>query len=155
MICAHNILRLDLVPYDPSFLFTLYLQKAKSDSILAGMSKDTFAFSSASLRSFRLEQELQDWEDARRTLAQRRALTRTPLAPVPRPPRQQHSLRTTSHTLGPYRCRDPAVLNTFLSGDMTRVYAVLKDPTMVNALMETVQEEMTWAPEMGGDSDAT
>ncbi|XP_048859079.1 ankyrin repeat and SOCS box protein 16 isoform X1 [Brienomyrus brachyistius] len=113
------------------------------------MSKDTFAFSSASLRSFRLEQELQDWEDARRTLAQRRALTRTPLAPVSRPPRQQHSPSNTSRTLGPYRCRDPAVLNTFLSGDMARVYAVLKDPTMVNALMETVQEEMTWAPEMG------
>ncbi|XP_056256645.1 ankyrin repeat and SOCS box protein 16 isoform X3 [Seriola aureovittata] len=34
-------------------------------------------------------------------------------------------------------------------GDMKGVYAVLKDPAMVNALMETVHEEMVWAPEMG------
>lgn len=32
---------------------------------------------------------------------------------------------------------------------MARVHAALKDSTLVNALMETVQEEMVWAPEMG------
>uniref|UniRef100_A0A4W6CMD3 Ankyrin repeat and SOCS box containing 16 n=1 Tax=Lates calcarifer TaxID=8187 RepID=A0A4W6CMD3_LATCA len=88
------------------------------------MSKDTFPFTSTSLRSLRLEQEYQEWQNARRALAQRRALTRV-------------------------RCRDTAVHNTFMCGDMKGVYAVLKDPAMVNALMETVHEEMVWAPEMG------
>ncbi|XP_018612715.1 ankyrin repeat and SOCS box protein 16 isoform X2 [Scleropages formosus] len=112
------------------------------------MSRETFAFSSASLRSFRLEREQQEWEDARRSLARRRALTRTPLAPAPRLSGQQP--RTTAPRAPmAHRCRDPAVHNTFACGDMPRVYAVLQDPTMVNALMETVQEEMTWAPEMG------
>ncbi|KAJ8389962.1 hypothetical protein AAFF_G00112470 [Aldrovandia affinis] len=112
----------------------------------AVMSKDTFAFSSASLRSLRLEQEFQDWEDARQALAHRRALTRAPLPPAPRRPerRQQGPLART-----PQLCRDPVVHNTFLCGDITRVYAVLRDPAMVYALMETVQEEMVWAPEMG------
>ncbi|XP_035470221.1 ankyrin repeat and SOCS box protein 16 isoform X2 [Scophthalmus maximus] len=36
-----------------------------------------------------------------------------------------------------------------MCGDMKGVYAVLKDSAMVNALMETVHEEMVWAPEMG------
>ncbi|XP_061080809.1 ankyrin repeat and SOCS box protein 16 [Conger conger] len=111
------------------------------------MSKDTFAFSSASLRSLRLEQELQDWEDERRALARRRTLARTPLPP-PRTTEQRRN-QPALPTKTQQRCRDPAVHNTFLSGDITRVYAVLKDPTMVNALMETVQEEMVWAPEMG------
>lgn len=39
-----------------------------------------------------------------------------------------------------------------MCGDMKGVYAVLKDPSMVNALMETVQEEMVWTPEMGMSS---
>lgn len=42
-----------------------------------------------------------------------------------------------------------SVHNTFMWGDMKGVYAVLKDPGMVNALMETVHEEMVWTPEMG------
>ncbi|XP_064171604.1 ankyrin repeat and SOCS box protein 16 [Anguilla rostrata] len=112
------------------------------------MSKDTFAFSSASLRSLRLEQQLQDWEDARRALAHRRTLTRAPLPPAPRMPDHRRNQQATP-TRTQQCCRDPAVHNTFLSGDITRVYAVLQDPSMVNALMETVQEEMVWAPEMG------
>lgn len=36
-----------------------------------------------------------------------------------------------------------------MCGDMKGVYAVLKDPGMVDAVMETVHEEMVWAPEMG------
>lgn len=40
-----------------------------------------------------------------------------------------------------------------MCGDMKGVYAVLKDPSMVNALMETVQEEMVWTPEMGMSSE--
>lgn len=116
------------------------------------MSKDTFPFTSTSLRSLRLEQEYQEWQNARRALAQRRALTRAPLPPAPRPPPRQQQQRRLQEVRAPpaqVRCRDTAVHNTFMCGDMKGVYAVLKDPAMVNALMETVHEEMVWAPEMG------
>ncbi len=113
------------------------------------MSKDTFPFSSTSLRSLRLEQEFQEWEDARRALAQRRAMTRAPLPPAPRPPPRQQRLQEVRAPPPQVRCRDTAVHNTFMCGDMKGVYVVLKEPGMVNALMETVHEEMVWTPEMG------
>ncbi|XP_028455795.1 ankyrin repeat and SOCS box protein 16 isoform X2 [Perca flavescens] len=113
------------------------------------MSKDTFPFTSSSLRSLRLEQELQEWEDARQALAHRRAMTRAPLPRAPRPPPRQQRFQEVRAPPPQVRCRDTAVHNTFMWGDMKGVYAVLKDPAMVNALMETVHEEMLWAPEMG------
>lgn len=113
------------------------------------MSKDTFPFTSTSLRSLRLEQAFQEWEDARRALAHRRAMTRAPLPRAPRPPPRQQWLQEVRAPPPQVKCRDTAVHNTFMCGDMKGVYAVLKDPAMVNALMETVHEEMVWAPEMG------
>ncbi|XP_028841366.1 ankyrin repeat and SOCS box protein 16 [Denticeps clupeoides] len=114
------------------------------------MSRDTFPFTSASLRSLRLEREMQDWEDARRDLAHRRAMTRGPLAAAPRSQGGARADKIQEVRLPTQlRCRDPAVHNTFTCGDMRGVYAVLKEPGMVNAVMETVQEEMVWAPEMG------
>ncbi|KAM3598837.1 uncharacterized protein V6R79_023185 [Siganus canaliculatus] len=113
------------------------------------MSKETFPFSSTSLRSLRLEQELQEWEDARRALAHRRSMTRAPLPRAPRPPPRQQRLQEVRAPPPQVRCRDTAIHNTFMCGDMKGVYAVLKDPAMVNALMETVHEEMVWTPEMG------
>uniref|UniRef100_A0A8C6UQ04 Ankyrin repeat and SOCS box containing 16 n=1 Tax=Neogobius melanostomus TaxID=47308 RepID=A0A8C6UQ04_9GOBI len=116
------------------------------------MSRETFPFTSTSLRSFRLEQECQDWEDARRSLAHRRVMSRAPLPAAPRPPERHNQQRRIQEVrAGPpqVRCRDPAIHNTFMCGDMKGVYAVLKDPAMVNALMETVHEEMVWTPEMG------
>ncbi|XP_005726253.1 ankyrin repeat and SOCS box protein 16 [Pundamilia nyererei] len=113
------------------------------------MSKDTFPFTSTSLRSLRLEQAFQEWEDARRALAHRRAMTRAPLPRAPRPPPRQQRLQEVRAPPPQVKCRDTAVHNTFMCGDMKGVYAVLKDPAMVNALMETVHEEMVWAPEMG------
>uniref|UniRef100_A0A3Q3AB35 Ankyrin repeat and SOCS box containing 16 n=1 Tax=Kryptolebias marmoratus TaxID=37003 RepID=A0A3Q3AB35_KRYMA len=110
------------------------------------MSKDTFT--STSLRSLRLEQELQEWEDARRALAHRRAMTRFPLPRAPRPPPRQQRLQEVRAPPAQVRCRDTAIHNTFMCGDMKGVYAVLKDSAMVNALMETVHEEMLWAPEL-------
>ncbi|KAK1878171.1 Ankyrin repeat and SOCS box protein 16 [Dissostichus eleginoides] len=113
------------------------------------MSKDSFPFTSTSLRSLRLEQELQEWEDARRALANRRAMTRAPLPRAPRLSPRQGRLQEVWAPRAPVRCRDTAVHNTFMCGDMKGVYAVLKDAAMVNALMETVHEDMVWAPEMG------
>ncbi|KAM9779922.1 ankyrin repeat and SOCS box protein 16 [Neosynchiropus ocellatus] len=111
---------------------------------------ETFPFTSTTLRSLRLEQELQDWENQRRALAHRRAMTRAPQPPAPRPAaRQQRRLQEVRAAPPQVRCRDTSVHNTFMCGDMKGVYAVLKDPAMVNALMETVHEEMVWAPDMG------
>ncbi|CAJ1076289.1 ankyrin repeat and SOCS box protein 16 [Xyrichtys novacula] len=115
------------------------------------MSKNTFPFSSTSLRSLRLEQEFQEWESARQALAHRRAMTRAPVSRAPRPPPRLQGRRLQEVRAPPpqVRCRDTTIHNTFMCGDMKGVYAVLKDPGMVNALMETVHEEMVWAPEMG------
>ncbi|XP_048102871.1 ankyrin repeat and SOCS box protein 16 isoform X1 [Alosa alosa] len=115
------------------------------------MARQTFTFTSASLRSLRLEQEMQDWEEARRELAHRRAMSRRPLPPArsTRPQPRTGKIQEVRAPPPQIRCRDPAVHNTFMCGDMAGIYAVLKEPGMVNALMETVQEEMVWAPEMG------
>lgn len=119
------------------------------DSLQSDMSGDTFPFTSASLRSLRLEQELQDWEDARRALAHRRSMARAPLPRAPRPPSRRQPIQEVRAPPPQMRCRDTAVHNTFMYGDMKGVYTVLKDPGMVNALLETVTEEMVWIPEMG------
>ncbi|XP_066499105.1 ankyrin repeat and SOCS box protein 16 [Hoplias malabaricus] len=113
------------------------------------MSRDTFAFTSASLRSLRLEQEMQDWEDARRELAHRRSLSRRPLPAAPRLRHGTERIQTVRAPPPQICCRDPTIHNTFIWGDIKGVYAVLKEPGMVNALMEIVQEEMVWTPEMG------
>lgn len=77
-------------------------------------------------------------------------MTRAPLAPPPRrPPPRTQRLQEVRAPPPQVRCRDPAIHNTFMYGDMSGVYAVLKEPGMVNALMETVHEEMVWTPEMG------
>ncbi|XP_062840837.1 ankyrin repeat and SOCS box protein 16 isoform X2 [Trichomycterus rosablanca] len=113
------------------------------------MSQDTFAFTSATLRSLRLEQELQDWEETRRALAHRRVISRRPLPAAPRLRHGTEKIQTVRADPPQIRCRDSSVHNTFMYGDIRGVYAVLKEPGMVNALMETVQEEMVWTPEMG------
>lgn len=76
-------------------------------------------------------------------------MTRAPLPRAPRLPPRQQQLQEVRAPPPQVQCRDKAVHNTFMCGDMKGVYAVLKDPAMVNALMETVHEEMVWAPEMG------
>ncbi|XP_014049482.1 ankyrin repeat and SOCS box protein 16 isoform X4 [Salmo salar] len=112
------------------------------------MSRDTFTFNSAALHSLKVDQELQEWEDKRQALAHRRAMSRPPVSRASRPPpRQQRGLQEIR--VYEARCRDTTIHNTFMCGDMKGVHTVLKDPCMVNALMETVHEEMVWAPELG------
>ncbi|XP_052346244.1 ankyrin repeat and SOCS box protein 16-like [Oncorhynchus keta] len=109
------------------------------------MSRDTFAFSSAALHSLKVDQELQEWKDNRQALAHRRAMSRPPVSRASRPPpKQQRSLQEI--WVYEARCRDTTIHNTFMCGDMKGVHVVLKDPCMVNTLMETVHEEMVWAP---------
>ncbi|CAB1342135.1 unnamed protein product [Coregonus sp. 'balchen'] len=112
------------------------------------MSRDIFAFSSAALHSLKVDQELQEWEDKRQALAHRRAMSQPPVSrPSRPPPRQQRGLQEIR--VFEARCRDTTIHNTFMCGDMKGVHTVLKDPCMINALMETVHEEMVWAPELG------
>ncbi|XP_021414166.2 ankyrin repeat and SOCS box protein 16-like [Oncorhynchus mykiss] len=112
------------------------------------MSRDTFAFSSAALHSLKVDQELQEWKDKRQALAHRRAMSRPPVSRASRPPpRQQQGLQEI--WVYEARCRDTTIHNTLMCGDMKGVHTVLKDPCMVNALMETVHEEMVWAAELG------
>lgn len=82
-------------------------------------------------------------------------MTRAPLPPAPRPPPRQRRIQEVRAPPTQVRCRDTTIHNTFMYGDMKGVYAVLKDPAMVNALMETVHEEMAWAPEMGMTSQTS
>ncbi|KAK2829538.1 hypothetical protein Q7C36_017528 [Tachysurus vachellii] len=116
---------------------------------LSGMSQNTFAFTSATLRSLRLEQDLQDWQETRRALEHRRVMSRRPLPAAPRLRHGTERIQTVRAPAPQIHCRDPAVHNTFMYGDMRSVYAILKEPGMVNALMEIVHEEMAWTPEMG------
>ncbi|KAF7697948.1 ankyrin repeat and SOCS box protein 16 isoform X1 [Silurus meridionalis] len=113
------------------------------------MSQKTFAFTSATLRSLRMEQELQDWEEARRALEHRRVMSRRPLPAAPRLRHGTERIQTVRAPPPQIHCRDPAVHNTFMYGDMRSLYAVLKESGMVNAIMEIVHEEMVWTPEMG------
>uniref|UniRef100_A0A3Q2E9D2 Ankyrin repeat and SOCS box containing 16 n=1 Tax=Cyprinodon variegatus TaxID=28743 RepID=A0A3Q2E9D2_CYPVA len=76
-------------------------------------------------------------------------MIRPPLPLPPRLPPRQQWLQEVRAPPPQIRCRDTSIHNTFMYGDIKGVYAVLKDPGMVNALMETVHEEMVWAPEMG------
>ncbi|KAK7940613.1 hypothetical protein WMY93_003939 [Mugilogobius chulae] len=86
------------------------------------MSKESFPFTSTSLRSLRLEQEFQDWEDARRSLAHRRVMSRAPLPAAPRPPRRnQQRIQEVRAAPPQVRCRDTAIHNTFMCGDMKGV----------------------------------
>ncbi|KAL0993259.1 hypothetical protein UPYG_G00105320 [Umbra pygmaea] len=125
-----------------------FIVGTSSGQVFGVMSRDTFAFSSAALNSLRVDQELQEWEDRRRELAHKRAMNRPPVSRAPRPSqRQQHGLQELR--VYETRCRDPTIHNTFKCGDMKGVYTVLKDPCMVNALMETVHDEMVWASDLG------
>lgn len=76
-------------------------------------------------------------------------MSRQPLPAAPRLRQGTERIQTVQAPPPQIHCRDPAVHNTFMYGDMRSVYAVLKEPGMVNALMEIVHEEMMWTPEMG------
>ncbi|XP_066556316.1 ankyrin repeat and SOCS box protein 16 [Amia ocellicauda] len=106
------------------------------------MSRDTFVFTSATLRSLRLQQEFLDWERERRALARRSAAVRRPLPPV----RQNLVPRQTPESK---YCRDTAIHGTLLSGDPVKVKSIFRDEAMANAIMETVQDEMVWSAELG------
>ncbi|XP_069490415.1 ankyrin repeat and SOCS box protein 16 [Ambystoma mexicanum] len=100
--------------------------------------KETFPFTSSTLRALRLQEERLDWEDRRRALA-RRCLARRPLA-TPRAPSQA---RKTLH------CRDPTVHNALYTGDAPSIRGIFQDATAANMVVELVSEELLWSAEIG------
>ncbi|XP_066487226.1 ankyrin repeat and SOCS box protein 16 [Tiliqua scincoides] len=106
------------------------------------MSKETFVFTSSTLRSLRLQQEMLEWEDRRRAASRQSASRRyqstsRSLLTLPRSSRR------------PQYCRDPAVHNALYTGNLPSIRNIFKDETTTNLIMETVSEELVWSAEMG------
>ncbi|KAM6238454.1 ankyrin repeat and SOCS box protein 16 [Porphyrio hochstetteri] len=104
------------------------------------MAQDTFSFTSSALRSLRLQRELLEQEDRRRALA-RESATRRFLGGSSRPP--------LPPSRRPQYCRDPAIHNALYAGDLSRIKSIFKDEATTNLVLETVSEELVWAPEQG------
>ena len=101
------------------------------------MARETFPFTSSTLRSLRLQREWLEWEDPRRAAAQRGRGQRCPPSSRARLTRPRHS------------CRDPAVHNALLSGDLQQVQALFQDEDAANMIVETVSNQLAWSPEQG------
>ncbi|XP_016850034.1 ankyrin repeat and SOCS box protein 16 [Anolis carolinensis] len=106
------------------------------------MSKETFAFTSSTLRSLRLQREWLDWEDRRRAASRQSASRR--YQPVART-----LLSLPKPTRRPQYCRDPAVHNALYTGDLARIRSIFKDEATANLTVETLSEELVWSPEQG------
>ncbi|ELV11236.1 Ankyrin repeat and SOCS box protein 16 [Tupaia chinensis] len=101
------------------------------------MARETFPFTSSTLRSLRLQREWLEWEDRRRAAAQQCRNQRHPSSPrarLTRPPRC---------------CRDPAVHNALFSGDLPQVQALFQDEETANMIVETVSNQLAWSAEQG------
>ncbi|XP_048372384.1 ankyrin repeat and SOCS box protein 16 isoform X1 [Sphaerodactylus townsendi] len=106
------------------------------------MSKETFVFTSSTLRSLRLQREMLEWEDRQRAASRQYASRRYQLASrspllLPKPARRTQY------------CRDPAVHNALYTGDLPGVQSIFKDETTANMIVETTNEELVWSAELG------
>ncbi|XP_062992569.1 ankyrin repeat and SOCS box protein 16 isoform X2 [Elgaria multicarinata webbii] len=106
------------------------------------MSKETFVFTSSTLRSLRLQQEMLDWEDRRRAASRQYASRRYQ-------PTTRSLLSLPKPTRRPKYCRDPAVHNALYTGDLPKVQSIFKDETTANLIVETLSEELVWSAELG------
>ncbi|KAM9597933.1 ankyrin repeat and SOCS box protein 16 [Trichechus inunguis] len=101
------------------------------------MARETFPFTSSTLRSLRLQQEWLEWEDRRRAVAHQCRSRRCPPSPRARLTRPRRS------------CRDPAVHNALFSGDLQQVQALFQDEEAANMIVETVSNQLAWSAEQG------
>ncbi|XP_054850638.1 ankyrin repeat and SOCS box protein 16 [Eublepharis macularius] len=106
------------------------------------MSKETFVYTSSTLRSLRLQREMLEWEDKRRAASQQRASRRYQSA-------ASSSLFLPKSFRRAQYCRDPAVHNALYTGDLPRVQSIFKDEATANLIVETVSEELVWSAELG------
>ncbi|XP_003786330.1 ankyrin repeat and SOCS box protein 16 [Otolemur garnettii] len=101
------------------------------------MARETFPFTSSTLRSLRLQQEWLEWDDRRRAAAQQSRSHRCPLSAQARLTRPRHT------------CRDPAVHNALFSGDLQQVQALFQDEEAANMIVEMVSNQLAWSAEQG------
>nr|XP_011718305.1 ankyrin repeat and SOCS box protein 16 [Macaca nemestrina] len=101
------------------------------------MARETFPFTSSTLRSLRLQREWLEWEDRRRAAAQQCRSRRCPSSPQARLTRPHRS------------CRDPAVHHALFSGDLQQVQALFQDEEAANMIVETVSNQLAWSAEQG------
>ncbi|KAK6473057.1 ankyrin repeat and SOCS box protein 16-like [Huso huso] len=106
--------------------------------------RDTFVFTSATLRDLRVQQELLDLETRRRALARwsadRRRFypeARKIIIPRPRPGAE------------PKYCRDAAFHSALFTGDLDKIKCIFNDEATSNMIIETLNDELAWSPEMG------
>ncbi|XP_054312188.1 ankyrin repeat and SOCS box protein 16 isoform X1 [Pongo pygmaeus] len=101
------------------------------------MARETFPFTSSTLRSLRLQREWLEWEDRRRAAAQQCRSRRCPSSPRARLTRPHRS------------CRDPAVHHALFSGNLQQVQALFQDEEAANMIVETVSNQLAWSAEQG------
>ncbi|XP_043911101.1 ankyrin repeat and SOCS box protein 16 [Protopterus annectens] len=105
------------------------------------MSRETFVFTSSTLRSLRVQREILEWEDQKRALS-RRLIGRRPMPGS----MKSRSAKRRSET---WHCRDAAIHNAVYTGDLRSICHIFKDEDSVNMIIETVSEELVWSPELG------
>ncbi|XP_003270799.1 ankyrin repeat and SOCS box protein 16 [Nomascus leucogenys] len=101
------------------------------------MARETFPFTSSTLRSLRLQREWLEWEDRRREAAQQCRSRRCPSSPRARLTRPHRS------------CQDPAVHHALFSGNLQQVQALFQDEEAANMIVETVSNQLAWSAEQG------
>nr|XP_033773475.1 ankyrin repeat and SOCS box protein 16 isoform X2 [Geotrypetes seraphini] len=102
------------------------------------MAQDTFAFTSSTLRSLRLQREILELEERRRALAHQYLLRRVLPAPG-----------SSTLVQRPRYCRDPTILDALYTGDLQNIESLFKDRETANLIVETVSEELLWSTELG------
>nr|XP_020654954.1 ankyrin repeat and SOCS box protein 16 isoform X1 [Pogona vitticeps] len=106
------------------------------------MSRETFSFTSSTLRSLRLQREMLDWEDRQRAASRHSTYRR--YQPVTR---SFHTFPRSSRR--PQYCRDPAVHNALYTGDLQKIKSIFKDETTANLIIDSLAEELVWSAELG------
>ncbi|XP_041073426.1 ankyrin repeat and SOCS box protein 16 isoform X1 [Carcharodon carcharias] len=104
------------------------------------MFRDTFPFTASTLRSLRLQRELQGLEDERRALYRfpRNRLTTAV---------SQTAFRESR--TGPQISNDPAVHDALCNGDLDKIRSIFKSKDSVNVIIETSSHELSWSAELG------
>ncbi|XP_067869066.1 ankyrin repeat and SOCS box protein 16 [Heterodontus francisci] len=106
------------------------------------MFRDTFAFTSSTLRSLRLQRELQDLEDERRALYRFRRNRQTPAV-------SQTAFRDRERRTRPQISSDATVHDALFKGDLDKIRNIFKSKDSVNVIIETVSHELSWSAELG------
>ncbi|XP_063281615.1 ankyrin repeat and SOCS box protein 16 [Pelobates fuscus] len=104
------------------------------------MSRDTFPFTSGTLRSLERQKEQLECQDRQRAVS-REYLTRKVLTP-------SRAVRPSMSRRHLY-CRDAAIHNALYTGDIERLKGIFREDGSAEVLVETVSEELQWSPDVG------